>query len=236
MIHVRLARKMEYLKDYMAGIARPKLLYDAAKQFTEMPLATEQNITLSIDWDKNNNRLNYYEYETDLENDFYTSSAIHETMLTSQDACFTGILHDGLRMAPAEEFRPTSILFDDNCEYLAFPTIFGGYKMFPKWNNKPISYADIAKSMAMRHDRRVAERGDLSPHVHTLLWLNNSQQYGQAKTEDVFNFIDSIVSCSSADLTNDLVKMQTHNHTLTLAKKRMVTWGDDLIFQLQTPT
>ncbi|KAK3909216.1 hypothetical protein KUF71_003815 [Frankliniella fusca] len=146
MIHVRLARKMEYLKDYMAGIVRPKLLYDAAKQFTKMPLAIEQNITLSIDWDKNNNHLNY-EYETDFENDFYTSSAIHETMLTAQDACFTGLLNDGVRMAPAEGFRPTSILFDDNCEYLAFPTIFGGYKMFPKWNNKPISYADFAKSM-----------------------------------------------------------------------------------------
>ncbi|KAK3932410.1 LOW QUALITY PROTEIN: hypothetical protein KUF71_012587 [Frankliniella fusca] len=161
MIHVRLARKMEYVKDYMSGIVRPKLLFDAAKALVKKPLAIQENITLSINWESENQFFRN-DFETDFDSEFYVSNSIHETMLVSnQDVSFTGMAENGLRMAPAEGFRPTGVLFDDSCEYLAFPQVFGGYQMNPMYNDKPIPYADFAKSMAMRYDRRVAERGDL---------------------------------------------------------------------------
>ena len=50
---------------------------------------------------------------------------------------------------------------DENCEYLAFPKVFGGYKLDPQHEGRKLSYSQIAKSMALRYDRRVAERGDL---------------------------------------------------------------------------
>ncbi|KAK3909205.1 UPF0294 protein VP2298 [Frankliniella fusca] len=159
MVHVRLARKMEYVKDYMSGVVRTTLLYNAAKTFVQKPLAIEENITLSSDWHMD---VNHHE-QTNLEDDFYVQNAIYETLLVENENeySFTGLVDKSLRIAPAEGFRPTSILFDDKCEYLAFPTVFGGYRMTPFYNGKPISYADVAKSMAMRYDRRVAERGDL---------------------------------------------------------------------------
>lgn len=153
MIHVRLARKMEYVKDYLSGVVRPKLLYDAAKKFVSKPLCLEEGIQLSNNW--------YYEEgeAPDLENDFYTENQIYETMLTNDNG--VNLLEKGIRFAPAEGYKPTSVLFDPNCEFMAFPKVFAGFKMEPKHNGKDISYSDFAKSMAMRYDRRVAQRGDL---------------------------------------------------------------------------
>ncbi|KAK3913957.1 polyprotein [Frankliniella fusca] len=63
-------------------------------------------------------------------------------------------------MAPAEDYTPTSILFEEKCEFIAFPKVFGGHKMEPEYNNKRISCADFAKSLILS-DRMVAERGNL---------------------------------------------------------------------------
>ncbi|KAE8748981.1 hypothetical protein FOCC_FOCC004148 [Frankliniella occidentalis] len=159
MIHVRIARKMEYVKDYMSGMVRTKLLYDAAKKFVQTPLAREENINLSVDWNTLNNTDEDTSY-TDLEDEFYTRNEIYETMLiqNENDYSFTGLCNEGVRIAPAQGFRPTSILFDHKCEYLAFPTVYGGYKMNPVFNGKEISYSEMVKSMVLRYDRRVANR------------------------------------------------------------------------------
>jgi len=160
MIHVRIARKMEYVRDYMSGIVRPKLLYDAAKAFVSKPLLREEQIQLNENW----------MFQNDCNDDMFPSddeqfvrNAIYETMLTTDNlaSAFNGLLDDGLRIAPAQDYVPKSILFDDNCEYLAFPTVFGGYKMNPQHEGKSLSYAQLIKSMIMRYDRRVAKRGDL---------------------------------------------------------------------------
>ncbi|KAK3932017.1 Replicase polyprotein 1ab [Frankliniella fusca] len=156
MIHVRLARKLEYVKDYMSGVVRPKLLYDAARKFVTKPLPIEEGITLSHNWTLSEQETN--SSETDLEDEFYIDNARFKTMLVNNnlDCSFSGQNHESIRIAPAQNFMPTSILFDEKCEYMAFHTIFGGYKLNPKHNDKSISYSDIAKSMALRYDRRVA--------------------------------------------------------------------------------
>lgn len=169
MIHVRLARKMEYIGNYMSGIVRPKLLYDAAKKFVSKPLLVEEGVVLSEDWCLDNSDTN----EPDLNDEFYCRNGIHETLLTGDgiNPAFNGLTENGLRIAPAEGYNPTSVLFDPNCEYLAFPTVFGGYKMDPTYNGKPIPYSDIAKSWVTRYDKRVAHRGDLLRFIATKLEL-----------------------------------------------------------------
>ena len=34
-----------------------------------------------------------------------------------------------------------------------------------------------------------------SPHMHCLLWIANASRYGIDDTQDVVNYIDSIISC-----------------------------------------
>lgn len=157
MIHVKLARRMQYISNYMVGNVRPKLLYDAAQKFVQMPLPLEEGIELSENWNFPDCGDNF----NDFDDEFYTNNAIFETLLSSDNIDFMGASNVGIRMAPAENYTPSSILFDENCEFLAFPTVFGGHKMEPEYNNKKISYTDFTKSLILRHDRRVAERGDL---------------------------------------------------------------------------
>ncbi|KAK3907395.1 Exodeoxyribonuclease 7 large subunit [Frankliniella fusca] len=145
MIHVRIARKMEYLKDYMSGVVWTQLLYDAAKEFVKTPLAIGENITLSEAWNSN---FDDNHEALDIEDEFYNTNAIHETLLMQNENnfAFSGLTDTSIRIAPAQGFRPTSILFDEKCEYLAFPTVFGGHKMDPMHNGKPISYTDLITS------------------------------------------------------------------------------------------
>ncbi|VDN17772.1 unnamed protein product [Gongylonema pulchrum] len=50
---------------------------------------------------------------------------VQETMvMTDEIPC-------GVRMTPAEGYRPLSILIDEDTEYLSFPEIFGGTKLEP---------------------------------------------------------------------------------------------------------
>ncbi|KAK3931732.1 Glutamyl-tRNA(Gln) amidotransferase subunit D [Frankliniella fusca] len=74
MIHVKLARRMKYLNNYMSGNVRPKLLHNAAKKFILTPLALEEGIELSNDWyqDHSTNEHEYISHETD----FYWNNAI----------------------------------------------------------------------------------------------------------------------------------------------------------------
>ena len=132
MIHVRLARRMQYVSNYMVGNVRPKLLYDAAKKFVQKPLPIEEGIELSTEWVYSDNDPELNNFDDEL----YTTNAIFETLLTSDNVDFMGTSNSGIRIAPAENYTPTSILFDENCEFLAFPKIFGGYKMEAEYDNK----------------------------------------------------------------------------------------------------
>ncbi|KAK3923892.1 Maturase K [Frankliniella fusca] len=250
MIHVRLARKLEYQHNYMSGIVRPKLLYKAAKVLVNKPLFIEEGIKLSSSW--SNNNFNEDNYEEDfLDNEFYSNTAIHETLLTSDTLGFNSLATASVRIAPAEGYTPISLLFDEKCEFLAFPTVFGGYHMTPTINNKPLSYSDFAKSITTRYDRRVAERAIMktwqcesgpfnghsilhsyyriefqqrgSSHAHMLLWLKDAPSFNIDSIEsdqEICDFVDSIVTCSTDNLSDNLVKIQTHHHSHTCYKGR----------------
>ncbi|KAE8740983.1 hypothetical protein FOCC_FOCC013509 [Frankliniella occidentalis] len=61
-----------------------------------------------------------------------------------------------------------------------------------------------------------------SPHVHMLLWLEGAPKFNVNDPHtyiDVITFIDKIISCSSENLEEDLVKLQTHKHSHTCKRK-----------------
>ncbi|KAK3924850.1 Halomucin [Frankliniella fusca] len=227
-IHIQLARRMTYMKNYMSGVVRPKLLYDAAKAFVSKPLPKEQGIKFNKKWSCNSSLEPDYYFNED---DHFVQNAIYETLMTNdkEEAAFCGLLDHTLRIAPAEQYKTTSILFDDNCEFLAFPKVFGGYKINPEYEGTKLPYSDVAKSMALRYDRRVAERGDLllfiakkSPHVHLLLWIENAPLYdpsNKMSKKAVCNFVDQIISTYTNQVDNNLADLQFHRHTHTCYKK-----------------
>ncbi|KAK3933134.1 Halomucin [Frankliniella fusca] len=168
MIHVRLARKMEYVKNYMSGIVRPKLLYRAAKILVKKPLLKEEGITLSSSWSNSNFQDNIDDIDMyDEEDEFYSNCNIHETLLTHDSLSFNAVATAGIRFAPAEG----------------------------------------------------------SPHAHMLVWLKNAPVFepdNLQSHENVCNFVDKIISCSSEELSEKLVAMQFHKHSHTCHKRNNV--------------
>lgn len=150
MIHVRLARSLKYTSNYLSGIATIVKIYDAARILVHKPLFAKLGITLSDNWTLEEDE--QLDSDEDDEMDLLNSDLeIQETLLAPEE---------GIRLAPAEGYRPNSILLNPDSEFLAFPKIFGGYGLNPYFNGKPIPYSEVTKSMAMRYDRRVASRGD----------------------------------------------------------------------------
>ena len=95
---------MEYVQDYMSGVVRPKLLYDVAKKFVTKPLLVEEGIQRSSHWHFHKaNKFDKYKF-CPADEEFDTNNAIYETLHCGK----------GIRMAPAEGHKPTSILFNPN--------------------------------------------------------------------------------------------------------------------------
>lgn len=159
-IHVKIAQKLEYLSNYMSGNVRIKKINNASKALTSKDFYIEEGIILSHDWSVKSKA----EQEAYASEDNMTSSdklyshdeqdgspGTRETLLTSDE---------DIRIAPAEGYRPTSILMNPNAECMAFVKLYGGNKLNPIFNGKPIPYSEVAKSIAMRYDRRAAMRPD----------------------------------------------------------------------------
>ena len=60
-----------------------------------------------------------------------------------------------------------------------------------------------------------------SPHIHMLLWISDSPQYGKADNSHVTDFIDAHSTCAKSvvDISSDLINYQTHRHAATCKKK-----------------
>jgi hypothetical protein len=61
-----------------------------------------------------------------------------------------------------------------------------------------------------------------SPHIHTLIWLENAPVFGVDKDEDVVAYIDSVIACRKPDNDPELLELvarQTHRHSHTCRKK-----------------
>ena len=56
-----------------------------------------------------------------------------------------------------------------------------------------------------------------SPHVHMLLWIDNTPRYGENEDTDTIDFIDNHVSCSSSvsQENEEYLQYQKHKHSKT---------------------
>ena len=63
-----------------------------------------------------------------------------------------------------------------------------------------------------------------SPHVHSLLWVQDAPKYGHNPLHEVIEFIDRTISCALPEetsmLTEEDIKLQRHKHTHTCYKKK----------------
>ena len=62
-----------------------------------------------------------------------------------------------------------------------------------------------------------------SPHVHMMIWCENSPRYGVDSKQEVIRFIDTHITCQKTDETpenKELIKYQTHRHSHTCRKKK----------------
>jgi hypothetical protein len=58
MLHLRLARRLEYQRNYADGNVRPNIVWEAARKLMDSPLYRELEITLSSDWMENHGQAN----------------------------------------------------------------------------------------------------------------------------------------------------------------------------------
>ena len=69
---------------------------------------------------------------------------------------------------------------------------------------------------------RVEYRQRSSPHIHMLIWLENSPTFGEDSDEEVTSFIDKIITCKKPGSDADLLKLvnrQIHRHSHTCHRK-----------------
>lgn len=169
---LRLKRKMIYSHHYMQEKICPKAVIDAAAYLVTQPLYIEKKITLSDNWLTDeamhgfpvidclepNAGVDYIEEHTDPSNltlagEIDVEVADEELFAAEQESMIDNDSNLTIAMAPGENKLSKHILFDDDAEELAFPTIYCGNK---RRLNRKLSYSDIAKSEIRRFDRRCA--------------------------------------------------------------------------------
>ena len=58
-----------------------------------------------------------------------------------------------------------------------------------------------------------------SPHIHGLLWIKNAPYYDKDSDNQIIQYIDSIISCSSTEHNKKYVDLQIHKHSKTCIRK-----------------
>ena len=58
-----------------------------------------------------------------------------------------------------------------------------------------------------------------SPHIHGLLWIKNAPHYDKDSDNQIIQYIDSIISCSSTEHNKKYVHLQIHKHSKTCIRK-----------------
>ena len=63
-----------------------------------------------------------------------------------------------------------------------------------------------------------------SPHVHSLLWIQNAPKYGRASISEIINFIKAAITCNlpsdDSALSQNNIQLKLHKHTHTCYKKK----------------
>ncbi|KAG8181004.1 hypothetical protein JTE90_024752 [Oedothorax gibbosus] len=81
---------------------------------------------------------------------------------------------EGLRMTPAEGYRPVSVLTDRDSPFLAFLQLFGGERLAAMHivTKKELSKSEINKSILRRRDRQAAESTEFILFAAKVLEIN----------------------------------------------------------------
>ena len=58
-----------------------------------------------------------------------------------------------------------------------------------------------------------------SPHIHGLFWIKNAPHYEKNTDEEITQYIDSIISCSSNEKKQKYIDLQIHKHSKTCIRK-----------------
>ena len=58
-----------------------------------------------------------------------------------------------------------------------------------------------------------------SPHIHGLLWIKNAPHYDKDSDNQIIQYIDSIISCSSTEQNKKYVNLQINKHSKTCIRK-----------------
>ncbi|VDN27610.1 unnamed protein product [Gongylonema pulchrum] len=153
--------RQEQRNSYASGV----VMYKSA--IKEGPTQSH-NIDISDNWLQQHNQLVVADANVELEEP-EEDEGIEEAEPINLDVQETILMTDnsqcGIRIVPAEGYKPLSLLLDEDAEYLSFPTIFGDKKLQPTFQARPVPYADISKSFAMCYDRRGARRPDYLPFM-----------------------------------------------------------------------
>lgn len=174
-IQVKLKRKMEYKQHYQYETIRPEVVFAAARYLVTTPLYQKYNINLNETWERldkfivdsydeppeekgqpeaPNSKADNEEAE-DLQQQYNEEDAENcQQEVTLYDSV------TGIEYAPGEGETPVSILLDEDCEEMAYPTCYGGYARTHK-----LTYEDNALSELRRSDRRFV-RSDHLFFVH----------------------------------------------------------------------
>ncbi|KAG2191489.1 hypothetical protein INT47_013266 [Mucor saturninus] len=163
-VHLSLARKLIFKKDYIRGNVSPHKVWNAARYLQTTPLYTEYEVQLAdqTEWDSTN--LVVEENEDNNEGDEPNENTgenndIEDKPLNpgATDSILSSDNDFTIRLAPGEGRVPLSILKDKDSDFLSFPKIFFGTKIE---GLNSISYSSVTKSLARRFDRRAVERAD----------------------------------------------------------------------------
>lgn len=174
-ILLKIKRKMSYQHDYMSEIVNVSRVLNALKFLINTPLYKELNLKIANEWkqfencernmvkritlndndeidehfiDHESNAVDYINSESDLLLEDLTAGCT-ETLLTNSQI-------SSITMAPGEGQIPLSLLFDENAEELAFPTIHCGQKRIFKVK---LTFKQKTKS-ALKHFNRNCCRVD----------------------------------------------------------------------------
>ena len=170
--------------DYLYEHIHPLKVFQAAKYLSEQPLFKDSNIKLDLNWIENleqlEDRVNFIVRPED--SDIFETTKPEDGKNGNESdgedsdkeedpnpgESETFIQENGLIIAPGENRRPISF-YSENCEFLAFPSLYGGMT-FNAGNPKKLSISELAKYKLRFKDRRFAQ------NPTTIFWLLRQKQ------------------------------------------------------------
>ena len=126
------------------------------------------------------------------------------------------------KLCPNEEIEQMS--WSEKCKLISsHPTVCSLYfdnrvKKFYKHILKS-PHSPFGKLINFFYRVEFQHRG--SPHIHSLLWIENAPHYENNSDEEIIKYIDSIISCEKRDNCNNnkSIELQIHKHSKSCIKK-----------------